>query len=347
MTHVRSFQTSTHAAFSQHILNELAAARVCLLNPQKKAEYDRQLQAKLTTPPPPPVMESPIVVEESNIPDMGFASTYKKHKKPTPSWMPWVLPLLGLVVAVVLIVLIAEQGRDEQRVAKASVASKPLSPAHPKVDPKKETPKPAQQVEPKGEVGLPRDAVLIFTFEEDSLVRREGKLYVRDLSGNGNDGLVSGTNWGRDELVRVCQSLGETDYVECVNKENLNPTSFTICAWVKVRSWQRLQSIGYIVSKEDWEGGGQRGYVLRGEPPNGIAELSVSAGNWRKVFSDMRLELARWYHLVGRCDGNQLAIFIDGVRHGTTRINQPLAHSPFNLRIGCGNYRHRKNLRWP
>ena len=47
MAHVRSFQTGVHAAWSQRILNELAAARVCLLNPQKKAAYDQALQAAI------------------------------------------------------------------------------------------------------------------------------------------------------------------------------------------------------------------------------------------------------------------------------------------------------------
>ena len=44
MAHVRAFQTGQHSALSQDILNEIAAARICLLNAEKKAEYDRQLQ---------------------------------------------------------------------------------------------------------------------------------------------------------------------------------------------------------------------------------------------------------------------------------------------------------------
>jgi uncharacterized protein YkwD len=47
MAHVRSFQTGRHAALSQQILNEIAAARVCLLNAEKKTAYDRQLREQL------------------------------------------------------------------------------------------------------------------------------------------------------------------------------------------------------------------------------------------------------------------------------------------------------------
>ena len=44
---LRTFQAGKHAAESQRLLNELAAARVCLLNPQKKAAYDQWLRQHL------------------------------------------------------------------------------------------------------------------------------------------------------------------------------------------------------------------------------------------------------------------------------------------------------------
>ncbi len=37
MAHLRTFQTGKHAAESQRLLNEVAAARVCLLNAEKKS----------------------------------------------------------------------------------------------------------------------------------------------------------------------------------------------------------------------------------------------------------------------------------------------------------------------
>ncbi len=51
MAHVRTFQSGRHGGLSQQILNELAAARVCLLHPERKAEYDESLRAKLATAP--------------------------------------------------------------------------------------------------------------------------------------------------------------------------------------------------------------------------------------------------------------------------------------------------------
>ena len=48
MRHVRTFQTSKqHGPISQKILTELSAAKVCLLTPERKAEYDQELRARL------------------------------------------------------------------------------------------------------------------------------------------------------------------------------------------------------------------------------------------------------------------------------------------------------------
>ncbi|MCO6454062.1 MAG: hypothetical protein J5I93_02000 [Pirellulaceae bacterium] len=44
MAHVRTFQAGRHGPISQRILNELSAARVWLLNPEKKQEYDAWLR---------------------------------------------------------------------------------------------------------------------------------------------------------------------------------------------------------------------------------------------------------------------------------------------------------------
>ena len=52
MLHLRSYQTGKHADMSQRLLNEVAMANVCLLNPAKKAAYDRQLAAELQRPLP-------------------------------------------------------------------------------------------------------------------------------------------------------------------------------------------------------------------------------------------------------------------------------------------------------
>jgi hypothetical protein len=63
MAHLRKIQVGKHSELSQRLLNEVAAARVCLLDPKKRVAYDRQLRASSTPPtavPAPPAFEVPV-----------------------------------------------------------------------------------------------------------------------------------------------------------------------------------------------------------------------------------------------------------------------------------------------
>jgi hypothetical protein len=51
MAHVRTFQSGRHGALSQQLLNELAGARLCLLDSHRKHDYDQQLRATLASKP--------------------------------------------------------------------------------------------------------------------------------------------------------------------------------------------------------------------------------------------------------------------------------------------------------
>ncbi len=48
MAHLRTFQSGQHSELSQKLLNEIAAAKVCLLAPEKKSRYDTELRRQLT-----------------------------------------------------------------------------------------------------------------------------------------------------------------------------------------------------------------------------------------------------------------------------------------------------------
>jgi hypothetical protein len=68
MAHLRKFQGGKNSAISQKILNELAAARICLMDPNKRAAYDARLRAESGShdiPTPPPIVEPSGIAEES------------------------------------------------------------------------------------------------------------------------------------------------------------------------------------------------------------------------------------------------------------------------------------------
>ena len=125
MTHLKRFSTGQHVTLAEKLLNEVAAARVCLLNPDKKAKYDEELRLRLSgqatasfpvppgfpppesaahipVPPPPPQWASApapagqfvFPAEESS--PRATASGLKGHSKQQKSSSGWLAALAVL-----------------------------------------------------------------------------------------------------------------------------------------------------------------------------------------------------------------------------------------------------------
>ena len=60
MAHLRTFQQGSHSDDSQRLLNQVAAARVCLLDGSKKPEYDERLRDSLRVSAAGPTTGSPL-----------------------------------------------------------------------------------------------------------------------------------------------------------------------------------------------------------------------------------------------------------------------------------------------
>lgn len=104
MIHLRSFQTGQNSALSQKLLNETAAAKLCLLRKDRKAQYDAELQARVAAivppelpvaagasmPPPIPVAAAPaspanpIAADYSDVPVATAAETSASERPWTP-----------------------------------------------------------------------------------------------------------------------------------------------------------------------------------------------------------------------------------------------------------------------
>lgn len=60
MAFVQTHKTGKYAELSQKILNEITAAKLCLLDPAKRKKYDKELKANSSAPPPaPPPVKAP------------------------------------------------------------------------------------------------------------------------------------------------------------------------------------------------------------------------------------------------------------------------------------------------
>jgi hypothetical protein len=105
MGHLRTFQSGARAALSQQLLNELAQARICLLDLERKSRYDDQLRLTEAPALPQPDVPEPAVVlpqppAESSRPTIvaGRPKMSLRRRRRSSGCMTIVWMLLGLAV---------------------------------------------------------------------------------------------------------------------------------------------------------------------------------------------------------------------------------------------------------
>jgi len=121
--HVRTYQLGPHSADSQNLLNEIAAAKVCLLDPQKRAAYDTELRGRLraadgrrSVPPavaPSQTTEPPIVPVRPVVLAVGQKPAKPMRRKKS-TWPVYAgLGAVALLLVVLLAVVTSGPGPDE------------------------------------------------------------------------------------------------------------------------------------------------------------------------------------------------------------------------------------------
>ena len=161
MAHVRRYQNGPHSATSQKVLNELAVAKLCLLDAAQKSKYDRWLQSRAQRKTPTPsaiVVEttSPATAEESlslapkvtpsYTRSPQLAANRLRHSR-QKSVFPWViggLSLLLLLAVPAVLYLMKTIPPDLSGglvdVGNGELPDEPPSPSQPKVEMTSEVP---------------------------------------------------------------------------------------------------------------------------------------------------------------------------------------------------------------
>ena len=110
MGQIRTFQTGRHSDWSQRLLNEVAAARVCLLNEEKKAAYDGTLRQQLGAQNAPPAISprqvSPPVAPPEIIPRGSGVPRVVASASSSGPFSRRNLPILVAVVAGAMVVIV-------------------------------------------------------------------------------------------------------------------------------------------------------------------------------------------------------------------------------------------------
>ena len=156
MAHLRNFQTGEHAAESQRLANEVAAARVRLLKPEKKAAYDQWLRQRISGPAEglnaDAIDPGLAAVFEARIPSSSGISSKGRGKKTRPKPAGFIAAAALIVAAVVLVKWVAIQhdsGPNDPELAKAGSSASPAAPPKDAAPPvqqpsKQKTPIPAR-----------------------------------------------------------------------------------------------------------------------------------------------------------------------------------------------------------
>jgi formylglycine-generating enzyme required for sulfatase activity len=141
MAHLRTFQTGKHSAESQRLLNEISAARVCLLHPAKRAAYDQQLRDTLQA-------QQPKTADEAGVPaafeflDQETPSRKTAPAKPRTGIYLAAAAVAALVlIAVVWAVFFSGGGSGATNLARQPQTPEPVTPKV--VEPAKPPPPPA------------------------------------------------------------------------------------------------------------------------------------------------------------------------------------------------------------
>lgn len=209
---VRSFQTGDHQRFSQQILKEIAVARLCLLDADRKAAYDSQLQREQTsTAHParrstaqsqpsgaiPPRPGSATAVAPLPVNSLRELTTARGRGRKPSSRLLWGLAAVGMLVAAGIVYLLrgnAPQGATGTTAQDTGVKT-PTSGVGEKPPP---TPPPLQPAHDGKQVAPPQLATPVLRLRQIPLQRTDEGSVLRiqasleEPSANGADNIRFG-----------------------------------------------------------------------------------------------------------------------------------------------------------
>ena len=164
------------------------------------------------------------------------------------------------------------------------------------------TPEPEPELEPE-ELDLPAAGLLVYMNFNDN---------VDDQSGNEHHGILHGGEYteDRDGAKEGAYHLEMGDYIQLPKNHELGlggSTPYSMGAYVKLGS---LLEDGRSMIMSKFNGGVLAGWYLGVDDDATIWAYRNSAP-WA-VFTDTKIDLDKYYHLMSTFDGSVLRIYIDG-----------------------------------
>ena len=165
----------------------------------------------------------------------------------------------------------------------------------------------------------PKDILGIWTMDEGS-----GKV-VKDLSGNGNDGEITGSvKWVDGKIGKALEFSGGN--VKVPHKEELNLETFSMTIWLNVP--KVVAPYQMVMGKEAWPNRNYSMWLLPDKVNVGVTEPNDIQKQSEAVVVD-----GKWHHVAATYDKKFLKLYVDGAPSGQVALNtNPLqCDAPFMI----------------
>ncbi len=157
------------------------------------------------------------------------------------------------------------------------------------------------------DAGLLEDAVLVLSFDRDTITKDGDAITFKDLSGNGNDAKTVGATWTEEGISGgACKLDGVDDYVACQDSPSLNIKGpLTISMWVNLTAWDNE---GGLCTKGLGDGGESWLIDMRGKRVR-FVRRPTSVKPYKEVLANESVTPGKWYHVVAVADGQRLRLY--------------------------------------
>jgi hypothetical protein len=142
---------------------------------------------------------------------------------------------------------------------------------------------------------------------------------VHDRSLYGNDGVPYGIQFKTGKVgVGLHLTGNRSSYVYFPDQEIYHIAEPTVEAWIRLE--EMFPSIALVSETIQGADDDARGYLLDIEGGRLRFVIGDDSREWKTVTGFTRLEVNRWYHVVGTFDNGVLKVFVNGKLDGRNRI---------------------------
>ena len=173
---------------------------------------------------------------------------------------------------------------------------------------------------------------------------------ARDDSGNGHSGTIHGASSMTGIKGAGLVFNGKSAYVNIPNSPPLNPSSFTVGAWVKINGTG--DDYQHVITKDINKGSEYKGFCLQyikidsgasGIHSNNFSFFTGSGSNYNHLFFSP-VDTNRWYFLTGTFDGITKKFYVNGNLVGAITTNVVNANTDLNIGSGTQFESHYPNI---